>query len=234
MRPSSPANGGVPARLTWRAIPDPASAPSFRGGAGRPLPRPRPAARPSASATPEVGAGGGGAGGAGCREGAGVGTPRIPEGVVLLPPGDPWPRRPVVRRRKLHFPGGAAAPLSHRLSGRLCEAARRGQALGLTWRLAQGVLARVYAFIHPSNHPFIHSFIQHLLSASSVPGEDARMKRHPPPPEGAPLKPTVTKTPREALRGGAGLQGWRGDCRPDGAGPRSWGRQEWLPDRGAS
>lgn len=48
------------------------------------------------------------------------------------------------------------------------------------------------------------------------------MKRHPPPPEGAPLKPTVTKTPREALGCGAGLQGWRGGCRPDGAGPRSW------------
>lgn len=49
------------------------------------------------------------------------------------------------------------------------------------------------------------------------------MKRHPPPPEGAPLKPTMTKTPRETLRREAGLQGWRGDCRPDGAGPRSWG-----------
>lgn len=124
VRRSSPAYGGVPARLTWRAIPDPASAPSFRRGPGRPLPHPRPVARPSASATAEVGAGRGGA--AGCREGAGVGTPHIPEGAVLLPPGDPWPRRPVVRRRELHFPGGAAAPLTHRLSGRPCEAARRG------------------------------------------------------------------------------------------------------------
>lgn len=58
------------------------------------------------------------------------------------------------------------------------------------------------------------------------------MKRHPPPPEGAPLKPTVTKTPREALGWGAGSRAGEGAAGPTAQGlGRGWARVVVRPWR---
>lgn len=105
-------------------------------------------------------------------------------------------------------PGGLVEPLTPHPGPR--EAARRGWALGPAWWPVYGGPARVYA---SSVRPSIHSCIQHLLSASSVPGEDARMKRDPPLPEGPSLKPTLAEAPRGGVvrgRSGRGSGSFRG------------------------
>lgn len=170
VRPSVRPPRGVPARLTWCAIPAAASAPASGRGARRPLPRPQVAAR--LSATPAAAVQGS------AREKAGPGAPTQRRGArgrarpaPSLASREGWSRfRPETpasalagRRRGLHFPEGAAAraawlnPSPPHPGPR--EAARRGWTLGPAWWPVYGGLARVYASVRPSTLPSIHPSI---------------------------------------------------------------------------
>lgn len=197
-------------RLTWRAIPGLNLRSPLPARPAAPALRPQTVPRPSATAATEVNADGSRAGGLGqwARGEAGHA---------------PAARRPLLRKTRSGFrpetpgfggPLGAGANYSSQraprrpepdgvgggLAGVPCppaprttrEAAGKESAPGSArWPACGCVCTRVR--IHPST---IHSCIQHLLSASSVPGGDARMKRAPPLPKVTSRKPTVSEATR--------------------------------------